>query len=242
MAAVNAWSAEEKLLWLKVRLTGWAQTAFQRLKPEAQASYTEAKKGLQERFEPASRRDLYQAEFDTRRKKATEGWAEYTEDLKTLVEKAFPEMGEDGREQLALTKFLSQLEQPQVSFAVKQQKPKTVDAAVNATLELENYVKPGRHNVSAVTTVPEVPEDHTVAAVVAKLPMDPNLMGMMQQLLTRMERLEARQGMKQQSLQPSAQESAARERRRRPLTCWNCGEVGHVYRECGSRRPQPRGN
>ena len=67
-------------------------------------------------------------------------------------------------------------------------------------------MKPGRHNVGAVTTVPEVPEDHTVAAVGAKLPMDPNLMGMMQQLLTRMERLEARQGMKQQSLQPSAQE------------------------------------
>ena len=66
----------------------------------------------EKRFEPASRRDLYQAEFDTRRKKATEGWAEYAEDLKTLVEKAFPEMGEDGREQLALTKFLSQLEQP----------------------------------------------------------------------------------------------------------------------------------
>ena len=98
----------------KDQVTRRAQTTFQCLKPQAQASYTEAKKGLQDRFEPASRRALYQAEFDTQRKKATEGWAEYADDLNTLVEKAFPEMGEDGREQLALTKFLSQLEQPQV--------------------------------------------------------------------------------------------------------------------------------
>ena len=118
VAAVNAWTEQNKLLWLKIRLTGRAQTAFQRLSPEARGNYTEAKKGLMEPFEPASRRDLYPAEFKTRSKKTSDGWAAYAEDLKALVEKAFPDMGEDGREQLALTKYMSQLDHPQVTFAV----------------------------------------------------------------------------------------------------------------------------
>ena len=44
--------------------------------------------------------------------------------------------------------------------------------------------------MGAITTVLEVPEDHTIAVVGAKLPVDPNLMGMMQQLQTTGIRLE----------------------------------------------------
>ena len=51
---VNNWDDGKKLKWLKVRLTGKAQTAFQRLPEEARANYKEAKKALQERFEPKS--------------------------------------------------------------------------------------------------------------------------------------------------------------------------------------------
>ena len=58
VAAVNGWDDDQKLLWLKVRLTGRAQTAFQRLSDIAGASYNEAKKALKERFEPASKKRL----------------------------------------------------------------------------------------------------------------------------------------------------------------------------------------
>ena len=37
MAAINSWSAENKLLWFKVRLTGRAQTAFKRLPSNVRA-------------------------------------------------------------------------------------------------------------------------------------------------------------------------------------------------------------
>ena len=54
VAAVNGWD-DDKLLWLKVRLTGQAQKAFQRLSDTVSASYKEAKKALKVRFEPGSR-------------------------------------------------------------------------------------------------------------------------------------------------------------------------------------------
>ena len=63
MADVNGWDAAQKLKWLKVRLTGKAQTAFQRLPMAAREDYNKATKALAERFEPKSRQTCYQAEF-----------------------------------------------------------------------------------------------------------------------------------------------------------------------------------
>ena len=59
-----------------------------------------------------------------------------------LVDKAYPGLSEDAREQLALTHYLGQLEHPQVPFSVKQRGPKTVDEAVRTTLEMESYMLP----------------------------------------------------------------------------------------------------
>ena len=54
VAAVNSWTDDEKLLWLKVRLTGKAQKAFKRLGDADRVDYKKAMKALLERFEPAS--------------------------------------------------------------------------------------------------------------------------------------------------------------------------------------------
>ncbi len=66
--------------------------------------YQQATAALKERFEPASRKGRYQAgEFQTKRKKKTEGWADYAEDLRSLAGKAYPELDENAREQFACT-------------------------------------------------------------------------------------------------------------------------------------------
>ena len=69
VAAVNKWSDGEKLLWLKVRLTGKVHVAFNQLAHETKESYVTARKALQERFKPESKCMLYKAEFETRRTK-----------------------------------------------------------------------------------------------------------------------------------------------------------------------------
>ena len=63
VAAVNDWNAENQLKWLKVRLVGRAQTAFQRLPDDTRADFKQAVAALKERFEPASRKTRYQAEL-----------------------------------------------------------------------------------------------------------------------------------------------------------------------------------
>ena len=55
------------------------------------------------------------------------------------MDKAYPGLDDKACQQLALQKYLSQLDNEQVAFSVKQGKPRTIEAAVSATLECESY-------------------------------------------------------------------------------------------------------
>ena len=140
MATVNGWNAEAKLNWIKVCLVGRAQKAFQSLPEASRGEYERVKTALTERLKPASKRELYNAELQVRNKRQNEGWADFAEELRHLIKKAFPELDAKSLKQMALTHYLSRLTKPQVAFAVKQQRPKKLEEAVRATLEVESYL------------------------------------------------------------------------------------------------------
>ena len=72
--------------------------AYKKFSVTACASFKNATVALAEHFEPESRRDLYFAEFQSRCKKRTELWADFGEDLRVLVDKAYPMLEDDGRQ------------------------------------------------------------------------------------------------------------------------------------------------
>ena len=247
VADVNEWDDGKKLKWLKVRLTGKAQTAFQRLPEEAKGDYTEAKKALQERFEPKSRQSRYHAEFQTRTKRKSESWADFADDLKNLVDKAYPELEEAARERLAVNQYLQQLEHPQVAFSVRQKRPAKLDEAVSATLEMEAYcLKPGRV-VASVRGEGEEEGESTVAVVGARDP----LVVAVERLTARLERLENECSLPRQlpSKQYTGRPTSGGGRGTGPVggrsqfrgKCWQCGAPGHLARDCPQSRP-PAGN
>ena len=98
--------------------------AYTHLAHEIQASYNDTKVALRDRFEPSSKKELYKVEFECRKKQKTENWADFADDLLVLVDKAFPDLQAEAKEQL------HQLESPQISFAVKQRKPRSMREAV----------------------------------------------------------------------------------------------------------------
>ena len=242
VAAVNLWEDEEKIKWLKVRLTGKAQTAFQRLPVESQRTFEFATQALKERFEPTCRKHRYQAELQTRRKLKGENWADFADDLKFLTDKSYPELEDLARDRIALTIYLSNLDNPQVAFGVKQRNPSTLDAAVSATLELESYLTPKQNTLSVMAVEEEQkPKDSTVVGAVHKME---KLCGLVKELALRLERLESYDANQWErsrvsQLTPDVRREretnfrgGARHRRGGDDVCWNCGKSGHCARNC----------
>eukprot|EP00731_Ephydatia_muelleri_P022808 Em0015g391a len=92
---------------------------------------------LKQRFEPDSKKQLYMAELHTQERHRDEDWASYGDALRVLADKAYSDLEEKARERLALTQFLAYIGNPQVAFGVRQKRPKTMEAAVVATIELD---------------------------------------------------------------------------------------------------------
>ena len=112
VAVVNGWEAADKKKWIRARITGRAATAYKRLSADDQSTYDKITAALKKRFEPECRKELYIAEFQQRRKRRNEDWASFGEDLKTVVEKAYPTLQAEAQELLALNHFLSSIDNP----------------------------------------------------------------------------------------------------------------------------------
>ena len=238
VAAVNSWDDAAKALWLRVRLTGKAQTAYKRLSDDARKGYADSVKALRERFEPNSKRELYVAEFRARRKKKTEDWADYADELRVLADKAYSDLQDEARERIALNHFLEHLDNPQVAFGVKQRSPKNLAEAASATIELESYLSPKAAHISVAEE-----EQKGVAGVVAAFQsQQESMMEMIQKLVERVEKLESNQALCQPSTAPKTHvTSEGPERRSNPVICRRCGQEGHYQRGC-AQRGKPPGN
>ena len=210
--------------WLKVRLTGRAQTAFQRLPEVNKGSYSLSKEAQQERFDPKSRRELYAVELNTRRKRKAEGWADLAEDvhLRRLADKAFPVLQEEARECLALNQYLSQISDHQVAFGVRQSRPKFLDAAVTCTLELETYASTSRMTEPERIAHVGSKEETSTMVVAVQTPSNDAVLTLLHDLTEQVERLEGISSKR-------AEEASL------AIVWRKCGQEGHYARGCASR-------
>ena len=231
VAAVNKWTDEDKILWLRVRLTGKAHVAYTRLGNEVQQSYSRSKAELRDRFEPSSKKELYKVQFECRKKSNTENWADFADDLLVLVDKAFPDLQIEAKEQLALSRFFDQLESPQISFAVKQRKPRSVREAVSATMEFESYLPK-----EAVRQVKQQPAATTVSN---EQGIQREILVALQQVQSRLEKLEtASTNATQWKAEQRPPRQVSDRARDQVVICRRCKQPGHYARGCAFRRNQ----
>lgn len=106
------------------------------------------------------------------------------QDLQILAGKAFPHLQMEAREQLALTQYLLQIYNVQLAFSVKQQRPTTLDAAV----EMESYL-PQKGTTVGVAGAKLCSTEQQTSIKVASTSSEP-MVGMMKQLLEWMGKME----------------------------------------------------
>ena len=241
VARVNEWDDATRLLWLEVRMTGKAQSAWRRITNEAKSHYDTAKAALRKRFEPDSRRELYTVEFQTRRRNRGESWEELADTLHILADKAFPDLQDQAKEQLSLDRYLASLDKPELALAVKQKRPRKIDEAVAYTLQMESYMRTTSSTRSAsVTTVISKEEFDTGDTQGAAIPVSAVLskqdamMDMLHNFNIRLEQLERK-------VAANGEKSRAPNRKpldqlRDPIVCRKCGQEGHLARGCAQRK------
>ncbi len=247
VATVNGWDDATKLLWIRVRLTGRAQIAWKRLPTDAKGTYEAAKAALRKHFEPDSKRDLYAAEFQTRRRRRGEPWENLADDLRVLADRAFPDLADNGKEQLALDRYLSQIDSDQVAFGVRQRRPKMLDEAVSSTLELESY-SASRPTTARHTALED--QEESPAYVAAIRSQQDSIVDMLQSFTSRLEQLETRQSAASSHSRPFRNMSggtgskwtnpAPQPPRTGPIVCRRCGQEGHFARGCANWRNPPQ--
>ena len=143
--------------------------------------------------------------------------------MKCLADKAYPDLEEAARQQLALQHYLGQIENPQIAFGVKQRRPKTVEEAVGATLELESNLAPGK--------------TRQVAHISAGDDREVTLLDMMAQLMRRMDQIEtaSREAPTRRSISnPRRGDQKDTSQSEQEIQCHNCGKPGQYARGCAA--------
>ena len=87
---------------------------------------------------------------------------------------------------MALTQFMGQVNNPQVAFSVRQKRPTTLIEVVSATIEMESYLKPKPSHVAQV----EPEQSHTDTAIAAVQLKQDAMMGVLKNIMVRLEKLE----------------------------------------------------
>ena len=214
VAELNGWTDKEKLCWLKVRLIRKAHVSFNNLAHVVRQSYSSAKVALYNRFEPNTKRELYKVELNNRIKSDKESWADYGDSLLQLANKAYPDLQNEARELLALNRYMSQLYNPQITFAVRQRQPQSIQEAVISTIELESYlVKPIANCDQLERTAPQ-----------ANVTMQTSMVEALQKLLSRIEQLETE--LERSHIPPEGLRKA------KTIVCHTCGQEGHFAKGC----------
>lgn len=139
VSRINQWTEEQKLDFLWIHLTDSALTYVENLAPERTVSYQELCDALNQRFGDGHLTEIFKSELRCRRRKEGESLPGLAQDINRLVKSAYPDIGRQGMEELAIERFRESLPDHEQRMAVFQSKAKTMDQAVTAAIDVESW-------------------------------------------------------------------------------------------------------
>ena len=83
----------------------------------------------------------------------------FGDDLTLLADRAYSDLPDKARKWFTFNQHLTQLDNAQVAFGVRQSNPKVVDEAVRLTLEMESYLQPTRSSRTSPTLAGDYDSD-----------------------------------------------------------------------------------
>lgn len=236
VSRINRWSDEEKLDFLWVNLTGSALTYVESLAPERTVSYRDLCEALDERFGDSQLAEVFKSELRSRRRGDGESLPALAQDINRLVQRAYPEMGRQGVEELAIERFREALPDHEQRMAVFRSKARTIDQAVKAAIDAESWQisekrRAPLHKVRA--TFPQnLEQEYTDGEELLSHSRGVRLTEQQvsqDQLMKKLAELVDK-------LSAETTNSAPQSDRRPPPKCYYCQKLGHIQRDCRKRK------
>ena len=236
LAELYQWGDTERLIWLDCKLTGQAALTLETLDADTRKDFEATVEALTHRFEPESKRLVYQEKLWAYQRKKGEDWATVAESIKELATRAHPQ-SEDLASGFAMSRFLTLLEEDSdLAIGVRRSAPKTLNEAVQEATRLE-CINHAVHKRSVHMSAP-INLDKGLSPQVADLAKS------IQMLAEGIAGLKASQEQNFATMKNSLSEHENRllqlestntGRAPRRQGCFKCGRFGHLAKNCSTK-------
>ena len=230
---INEWNADEAAHHLAGSLR---DTACRVLYPkpitpdgrERKFTLQELVGRLNRKYGPGGMAENYLSLLKQRQQQRGENLQTLADDVQQLSLQAYPEAPYSFLERLTINHFKDAVADAEVRAAIHRQNPRTLEEAVNAALDAENWqkIERSRRNVVPVPVRQIQTQEQPQVEYVTKKEVA-NLFEIQRKSLEDM-------------MAGLMKERRKGNRRGKQLTCWNCGQQGHKAQQCPTQGNEPR--
>ena len=183
---------------------------------------------LKECFDPAGNEIEWQYQLQSRRQRSGESLMEFAGALRILADKAFPEWSPEQRLQITRNQFIQGVESPSIQLVLMREHPTTLEDTLKLARQRETvetaqkHLQQGKKNFDTNVIQMEIQQESKVTETFA-----------LQSREAQQSRLESlTKEVSQLSKEVSQLRSSLTGSRDGKPSCWNCGEKGHLKRNC----------
>lgn len=230
VSRINGWSEDLQLDYLWVNLADSALSYVDSLSPGRTVSYSTLCEALEERYGDTQMAEVFKSELRSRRRQSGESLPAFAQEINRLVQRAYPDMGQQGIEELAIERFREAIPDHEQRMAVFRSKARTMDQAVKAALETESWQVSERsrapQRIRAFNSQVQRDDENFPAHSSAARSRDDHELE--DRLTRKMEELI--NNLKLEKTAPAPQSD------RRAPKCYYCQKLGHFQRDCRKKK------
>lgn len=258
-AQYNRWREVDRLAHLKSALVGDAGQLLWDTPPTETDTVDKLVQLLRNRFGGAKQVDKYRMELRLRRRQPEETLSQLHQSIRCLMALAHPTLKADERETIACDYFVDALDDPDFALKVRERAPSTLDDALRISLQLEAWNRDAQRqrgerqpsqktsSNSKLRSINANNDNDSVSCDVSDVSalLVDNVMKKMDELLCAIKGSNCKSEPSPVHAKPNPQQFRKKGRGSPPAfanthrACYNCGNPGHLRRNCPFPRQQP---
>jgi hypothetical protein len=216
---LNGWNGH-RLDYLWINLSSTAAAYAENLPRRRTRTYRDLVQAMEDRFGDSKMADIYKAELRNKKRKEGESLPALGQEVRRLVQYAYPGVGLGGVEELAIERFRESLSSSEQRMSVHQAHPHTLEQAIQIAMDMEAWQlsEQRRSSVEKGVRFRGVKEEKDDESPLSKV------MDKMDSLLELM-----------------TKRMSYNKDKKREFKCYSCGKPGHMARNCPSKERESQG-